>query len=407
MIWWLLAAPGLLAQTALTVEEAIALALKNHPDAAVVRLSRDVAAAHVSATRALPQPELRLSFNNFAIDPEMMEARSNLGLRWSPPRPREMGLKKQVAEAKQSGVEAAARGFEARLATETRMAFRRAALAAERVRTADQALALRKRVLDMVRRQVEAGLKEATEADLAELTVTDAEAELRRMRAVSEAEMRALARWTGVTDLATYTLVAEDGLLQSPTAVASMAEPQVDAVRLRAELQQAASLCRESDLLAAIARNQRYPWISFTQVTRRMSAIENRGPWSFQFGVDLPLFRTSAKTEQKIAEAQGTRCRAQQKALESQVRNEVTEAVSALEAARLDLMEMDRVRLGVAAKAVERTRLALANGRSDQVDVLIAEVRTVALRERWLERRMEYARLEAQYEHALGGAAQR
>lgn len=406
MMWWLLVAPGLLAQTALTVEDAIAMALKNHPDTAVARLSRDVAAAQVSATQALPQPELRVSFNNFAVDPEMMEARSNLGLRWSPPRPREMGLKKQVAEAKQSGVEASVRGFEAKLAAETRLAFRRAAIATERVRTAEQAVALRKRVFEVVQRQVAAGLKEATEADLAELTVTDADAELRRVRTVAEAERRALARWMGVEDASGYLLAAEDGLLENPAAVARKTEPQVDAARLRMELLQVASLCRESDLLAAIAKNQRYPWISFTQVTRRMSSLENRGPWSFQFGVDLPLFRTSARAEQRIAEAQGVRCRGQQKALETQVRNEVSEAVAALEAARVELLEVERVRLGVAAKALERTKVALANGRSDQVDVLIAEARTVALRERWLERRMEYARLEAQYEHALGGVAQ-
>lgn len=171
---------------------------------------------------------------------------------------------------------------------------------------------------------------------------------------------------------------------------------------MRAELLQAASACKETELLASLARNQRYPWISFTQVTRRVSAIENRGPWSFQFGVDLPLFRTSAKAELKTAEAQGVRCRAQQRALESQVRNEVAEAVAALEAARLELIELDRVRVGAASKALDRTRMALENGRADQMDVLLAEVRTVALRERWLERRMEYARLEAQYEQAMG-----
>lgn len=396
MMWWILAAPALLAQTALTVEEAVAMALRNHPDAAAARAARMVAGAQVDATRVLPQPEVRYSYNNFGVDPETLEVRANLGLRWSPPRPREMGLRRQVAEARQGGVEASVKGFEARLASETRMAFRRAAIAAERARMAEQAVALRGKVLDVVKRQVAAGLKEGTDADLAELSVADAEAELRRVRGVAAAENRALRRWLAAEQ--DFTFVPESGFWETPQAVAMPAK----SVAMRAELMQAASACKESELLAAMARNQRYPWISFTQVTRRLSAMENRGPWSFQFGVDLPLFRTAAKAEEKIAGAQGVRCRAQERALERQVRGEVAEAVAALEAARLELVELDRVRVGVAAKALERVRMGLEQGRSDQVDVLLAEVRTVALRERWLERRMEYARLEAQYEQAVG-----
>ncbi|MBS1824613.1 MAG: TolC family protein [Acidobacteria bacterium] len=393
MIWWLLAAPCLLAQSALTLEEAVAMALKNHPDAAVARAARNVSAAQISATQALPQPELRVSFNNFAIDPELLEARSNLGIRWSPPRPRELSLKKQIAQTRHTAVEASIHGFEARLAAETRHAFRRATLAAERVRIAEQALALRTRVLDVVKRQVAAGLKEATEADLAELTVADSQTELRRLRNTAAAESRALFRYTGATPAA---LTPEDNLLQNPAPVSHHFDPQS-----RAELQQAAASCRESDLLASIAKNQRYPWISFTQVTRRVSAIENRGPWSFQFGIDLPLLRPAAKAEQRIATAQAARCRTQQQALENQIRNEVAEALAALEAARLDLIEVDRIRSGIATKALERSQTALASGRADQVDVLLAEARTVALHDRWLERRLEYARLQAQYEHAI------
>lgn len=405
MILWILAAPALLAQTALTIEEAIAMAIRNHPDSAVARASRDVAAAQVDATQALPQPEIRVNFNGFNIDPDTLEARRTIGVRWSPPRPREMSLQKQVAQTRQSAVDASIRGFEARLAAETRLAFRRATLAAERARTAEQSLALRTRILDVIQRQVAAGLKEASETSLAELTVSDAETELHRLRSAAAAEHRAFLRSIGAPATTSFTLIPEAGLLQTPAAPANP-DPQSAAIRLRTELQQAASACRESDLLASIAKNQRYPWISFTQLTRRVSDIQERGPWGFQFGVDLPLFRTAAKAEQKIAQAQGTRCRAQQKALETQVRNEVSEAAAALDAARQELINLENTRSGIAAKALERTQLALAGGRADQVEVLLAEARTVALRERWIERRIEYARLEAQFEHASGGVSQ-
>lgn len=391
----LLLAPALLAQSVLTMEEAIATALKNHPDAAAVRMARDVTSAQVTQSQALPQPELRMSFNSFGVDPETQEARTNLGLRWSPPRPRELGLKKRIAAARQGVVEASIESFEARVAAETRLAFRRALLAAERVRYAELSVSLRGKVLDVVKRQVAAGLKEATEEDLAELTVADAQSELRRLRNIEQAERRALLRLVAAPEGTDYRLAPMDGLLETPA-------PLAIREAARAEVRQAISTCKEADAAVALARNQFYPWISFTQVTRRVSVLENRGPWSFQFGVELPLFRTAAKAEAKVAAAQSARCRLEQQALERRVANEVSEAAAALEAARLELIELERVRTGLATRALERTHKALASGRSDQVEVLLAEVRTVTLRDRWLERRMEYARLESQYENALG-----
>ena len=112
-----------------------------HPTTAMPRVNAELA--------TLPAPDAPPSARHPPAPPQFHPLRS-------PPRPREMGLKKQVAEAKQSGVEASVRGFEAKLAAETRLAFRRAAIATERVRTAEQAVALRKRVFEVVQPKREA-----------------------------------------------------------------------------------------------------------------------------------------------------------------------------------------------------------------------------------------------------------
>jgi len=60
---------------------------------------------------------------------------------------------------------------------------------------------------------------------------------------------------------------------------------------------------------------------------------------------------------------------------------------------------------GVGEKALERSRAALQQGRADGFEVLVVEARRLSLRDRWLERRMDYARLEAQLEIAVGEAS--
>jgi outer membrane protein TolC len=66
------------------------------------------------------------------------------------------------------------------------------------------------------------------------------------------------------------------------------------------------------------------------------------------------------------------------------------------------LGEIERLRAGAAERALERARGALASGRADRVDVANAEARVLGLQDRWLQRRLDYAALQAQLESAVG-----
>jgi outer membrane protein TolC len=385
-----------------TEDEAVKLALKHSPELGVLRASEAVAAAQAGTARVLAQPEFRFSRNNLGLDPETLEARTTVGLRWSPPRPFDGRWKLAVAAARQQGARAQTAAEQTRLVVQVRLAYRRAAIAQEHVRVAGQALELRRGILETVRKQVAAGLKDASEADLLELEVAESEAARQRAGAQAKLEAARLASWIGSSEVMPAA---------GPEVFQRQAPPDVETWMARAALQRgevslADSECREAEAARGMARNQRYPWLSFVQATRRTTEVPGRGAWGFQFGVDIPLVRTAAAVEARVAAAELTRCRANQAALRLRVRREVEQAAANLRAAAEVLLQLEKLYSGPALSALERLRTALEKGRADRVQVLQAETRRVELRRRWLDKRVEYARLESEFESAAGMGAQ-
>jgi hypothetical protein len=119
-------------------------------------------------------------------------------------------------------------------------------------------------------------------------------------------------------------------------------------------------------------------------------------------GVELPLFRSAAKAEVGIAGAEAARCRLEERALRVRVRQEVEEAAALWGDGMAELEKLEAVANGPAARALAHTRAALAAGKADRAELLVAEARQLGLRDRWLEKRLELAGLEAQLEIAAG-----
>ncbi len=382
----------------LTMEEAVARALVTSPEVAAVRAALAVTAFQMQGARALPVPEFRLIVNNVALDPEAAEQRNSVAIRWVPPRPRELALKSRVAMAKREVVDAEIRAAEARVAVAVRQAYRRAAVAEERVTLGEKLLALRRAALEVTRRQVANGLKEAVEIDLAELAVYDAEAGLAKAQSGAKGERRRLARLLEPSGTTTFSLVTETGAPRRD--VTTLVER---ALQGRADVAKAAAMCGQAEASRAVAKNELMPWISMAQLTRRLGSETGRpGTWGFQVGVELPLFRSAAKAEVGIAGAEAARCRLEERALRVRVRQEVEEAAALWGDGMAELEKLEAVANGPAARALAHTRAALAAGKADRAELLVAEARQLGLRDRWLEKRLELAGLEAQLEIAAG-----
>lgn len=383
----------------LTMEDAVARALATHPDLAAARASRAVFRFQTQAARALPAPEFRMTFNNLSLDPEMGEIRNSVAWRWSPPRPRELPLKARIAAARQRAAEAGILAAEARVAAAVRHSYRRAALAAERVQLNEQATALRRQMVELTRRQVALGLKESVETDLAEMALADMQAGLLRIESVAATEKRRLARLLDPAADVSFSLEPPPVSTPLPDRAAVLTQ----ALRTRAELGQAAATCQQGEGELAFAANGRYPWVSFVQVTRRLGPeAAVRGPWGIQVGVDLPVFRSAAAAESRVAGANVERCRLEEAALRERIRRDVDDALTQFQASVAELVKLEQLAAGPGSKALEGARAALSAGRADRLDVLHAEARQLSLRDRWLERRLEFTQIEAQLELAAG-----
>jgi outer membrane protein TolC len=338
----------------LTIDEAVQRALWNNPDVSVARASLIVAAAETAASRVLPAPEFRMSTGSFDTEPETVKERTLVGLRYAPPRPRELALKHGISKARERASQSAISVAEARAAGSVRLAFKRAVMAQNRAAVAARLVELRKNKRRTLLRQVSAGLKESDEKDLADLDVYEAENVLRRVVAVARIEKSKLASLVEPTGALDEDLAMDPDLLDVPPSFTADGGLLQQALSRRAELEVIKATCSEYELEQKLAKNELYPWISFVEVSRRVTYLPDRGPWGWKFGVDLPFFRSSAAAEGKIAEAREARCHAQQTALETTIRSEVKTAIANLEALRSELVDVDRLRSGPAERHRER-----------------------------------------------------
>lgn len=383
----------------LTLEAAVEKALASHPDLIAARSAREIVKHEREAARALPVPELRFTANNVAADPEVTNQRNSVGWRWSPPRPGEIALKTKAVEKQRLAIEARIGVAEARLAAQVRQAYRRAVLSGHRARLAEEFKELRRLMVEVTRRQVASGVKDAVEGEIAVLSLADAEAAAQRAWSSAKLEKLALGRLLppGGDDIT----LAPLSMMEAPALDRSALTSK--ALHARPELAEAGANCSHFRALADVARNRRYPWINTVQLNRRIATSgDSNGGWGIQLGIDLPFFRTADQAEAKIQLAEAARCRLEEKALRARIEGEVDAAITQIEALRADLDKLNEMTQGPLARAVEVTKTALAAGRADRLDVLQAEARQLALRERWLERRLELTALEHQLELAAG-----
>jgi outer membrane protein TolC len=200
------------------------------------------------------------------------------------------------------------------------------------------------------------------------------------------------------------TLAPAPGLLEFTAPAPDAGRLLARAVEMRPELALAGARWEAAKTELTAARRERYPWLSFVQVTRRTGRLENLPGWSFQVGVELPVFRWRASALEG-ARAELVRRSLERSAAEKSIAAEVEELRLRMEAAAAELTghqaEMQRL---VRAHA-ELARAELAAGKSDLVETLLAGLREVAARQAYVEKLMEFRALEIGLEQAVGSAA--
>jgi cobalt-zinc-cadmium efflux system outer membrane protein len=389
----------------LSLAEAVRLALRQNPELAALRKGRAAAEGAIAEARAFADPELRSGQLDWADDG--IGARNyNLALRWSPPRWGERGERTRQARSRVEELDAEITAAEQRLAAEVRSLFTEIVFLDEQIREAESAVALRRQMVSLLEAQLEAGAKGVLDRTLAELALADARSAPSALRLERRLRLARLNDRLGLPPGREPALQADRRLFEFEPRSFEVDGLLSRALAARSELAAAAARCEQARSALGLRRRQRYPWFSFLQVSREFGFREVDAAWGFRFGIDLPLFRWRSGMLAR-PEADLERCQLELEAARRRVALELEEVLAGLRERGAELELYLRETQPAANRVVEVATQAVAAGQAEELERLSAEARRIQHRQAYLDRLLEYRRLEIELDLALGQAIPR
>ncbi|MFB3776655.1 MAG: TolC family protein [Bryobacteraceae bacterium] len=388
----------------ISASEAVDLALRRSPRLLVLHRAKAVEEGGVAAAKILPDPEIRTGRFDFDDDSGRIWSQNySVSLRWSPPRPGERSLKGESAQGKVSEAAARIALGEQQLATQVRLLHMDVVFLDEQIRLAEASVRIHERIVEFLAAQVASGVKTALDQSTAELELAEARALVARARLDRRLASARLARELGLPRSEDVSIQADEELLRFAPRQYDAVELTETALARRPELAALAARCTQAGAALDMRKQERYPWLSFAQVSRELGGPGNLNTWGVRVGIDLPVFKwTSALLQGPKAELD--QCRTEVEAERTRIGLEVEELLERLRARSRELEYLRENVEPVFAQAVEQAERAIAVGQADQERRLAAEARLLAQRQSQLSRLHDYRRLEIELDQALGAA---
>jgi outer membrane protein TolC len=385
----------------LSSDEAVAVGLFLNPALRAFRRERGVAEGQVVAAGVLANPELEVTWlhiENFTRS--LATSGFDIGLRWAPPRPGEIGARRARAEARLAEVRAQVADAEWKLAADVRKAHAALWAARERRRFADAALALQARVRNVLRDKRELGDASRLEANLIELEYLET---LRERELILTEDARAredLNRLLGLAPRAEIVLQGEElayrGLRLHPGVLERvMVARRPDLRAAREEYEQAQQQLR-------LAHIQRIPWFRFGPAFERDGGEEGTvNKLGIGVAFEIPLANLN-RGELHQLDAARERLREGFAAKVHAARSEVADALRMLRAQeRLVRLFEDEIRPALDENA-QLTDAALELGEVNVLQFVAAQSRVLKSRREFIEARLDYWKAVFDLERALG-----
>ena len=384
--------------------EVVAVALMVNPALIARRAAIGEAEATLIAAGLWPNPEVGVSVRP-GIDGASgyaLEADALLELL----RPRERDARKKAADARVDEVRAEIAADEFRLVGEVRQQ-RLAVFAAERVvAMLVEAVELRQRTADVIRRMREIGDATELTAAAAELELAEAGREVRQAVAQLERERRELNRLMGLPPDYDLALTGFGDPLRI-TLYDEITDDELDQRLLagRPELRATEAAYRRTEQELRLAVLRQFPRLAVGPAFER----ELEGDQSLGLGasLELPLFN---RNQGEIAERRAARerVRGEYLALLHRLRADAFAARQAVRAARAEVEAQERDVLPLLQRNQELFEGAFRAGELNIIDWITAQQRAAATRREYLEALVRYRRavigLETAVRHPMTGA---
>lgn len=360
-------ATGLESLTALSVEDAVRVAIHNTPTLRTAGYRVDIAAGRVTQAGLSPNP-------SFVFGAEGLGSAGGGGgettyrIEQEIPLGGKTARARAVAQTDQRTAEAAFVAEEFAVASRVSRAYYAAVAARDRLASRDELVDLADRLLDAASAQVDAGV--ATEADRlrAEVVGEQARIEADTARLGADTALRTLASAMGLDTPIALPLTSPADQLpvfanQEQLAASVLeANTRVAAARLAIERARRAH---------ELAKAQSVPNL-LASVGPRYSDIDNETTVDLGLGVEIPLFdRNQGGIRSAIA--QRLSAAAELRAVQLELLAEVADAWNAYEAARLATTRYREALLPKADRTLALTRDAYERGKSDYLRLLDAQ----------------------------------
>ena len=333
----------------LTVEKAISLALGNPVYAAAGEAGLRAAEARLEAMGLLPNPELRLTYD----DRWTGETGQEYAIRFSPPNPWVVGAQKAEGELGINLARIQLDGLRWSTAIETRTSFYEALHAQKLIGQADQRKTVtqeKKKLYEMLLTNGQTTLPEVLEVRLEYLEAIE------QLESARQARQNAMNRLLAQTGLPTNPKPALTGEFEKPMdKIAGLQleglfwkyavhHPMVSGLKLQADMAGARTE-------QATARNR--IWFNFLQTgfSENSNWWEDKD-WRFRAGIHIPIFDLRGKATE-VAKAEHGALTAQVEVLRQQVRVDLAEALGNLQDAARALLESTQISDAIAAEVQE------------------------------------------------------
>lgn len=356
----------------LTVDSAIALAKKNSARRLALEASVAAAEANVAAADRRKNPEFRVS--QLRLD-ELVQnnGQARTALRFFPDRPGAVAADVAEARAKHAQILASLRLEEQAIEADVRWAFDDVVLLDAEIAITKTIAQTRQTLRAQMQARVAASTGTALDEALAELSSVEADSDLAQMEARRHEARGLLFDRLGLPPDSSVEVIGDPPLSWPPTALPSEKVLVERALRSSPEIAVAAAKIDAADARSFAERAKRLPWFTFLEVGYEFSPKTTQGlGWTFQGGVDLPIFDTNSNG---IAASNATKTAAE-RAFEAEVERivrEVRARMRDVQSAEGLVTQYRNRALPAAERAAKEAQRALENRNIDAVRALSIE----------------------------------
>ncbi|MDC3960286.1 TolC family protein [Polyangium jinanense] len=392
----------------LTVEDAVVLAKKNSAQLSALEAGAATAEAGIAAANKHTNPELRISqirLNQFVEgEPQIRTA-----VRFSPDRPGDVDAEVAEARAEQAEAQAEARAEEITIEADVRWLFDDVALIDAEIAAARAVAEARRALAAQMKNRLAAAEATSIDEAMAELAAVEAESDLAEQQAHRREVLGELLDRIGLEPGASVEVVGEPPLAWPPPDLPSEQALIEEALRRRPEVAIAAARIDAADARAYAERARRFPWFSFVELGYQFTPGTPATPgtltglaWTFQAGVELPIFDTNRAGAAAAGAAKTSSERALAGEVE-QVAREVRARLREAEASRALVTEFRTRALPAAAQAGTASKRALEGRNVDVVEALSVDAQRVKVELRLLALVRRYRTAVSELRRAVGG----